>query len=150
MLLNPSRQALRSWSAILIGWLTAASLSAVTYAPGPNSAGTTAIVAFADDETVQLNSELTDWAHAVVIYSPGENVSQVFQTTTGALGPADFTGSYYAGSDTTVTLGDGGSITLSFATPILDTDGFDLVVFENGIPTTGVVGRGVEERPEKR
>ena len=143
MLLNPSRQALRSWSAILIGWLTAASLSAVTYAPGPNSAGTTAIVAFADDETIQPNSELTAWAHAVVIYSPGENVSQVFQTTPGALGPADFTGSYYAGSDTTVTLGDGGSITLSFATPILDTDGFDLVVFENGIPTTG--GRGFFE-----
>ena len=143
MLLNPSRQALRSWSAILIGWLTAASLSAVTYAPGPNSAGTTAIVAFADDETIQPNSELTAWAHAVVIYSPGENVSQVFQTTPGALGPADFTGSYYAGSDTTVTLGDGGSITLSFATPILDTDGFDLVVFENGITTTG--GRGFFE-----
>ena len=143
MLLNPSRQALRSWSAILIGWLTAASLSAVTYAPGPNSAGTTAIVAFADDETVQPNSELTAWAHAVDIYSPGENVSQVFQTTPGALGPADFTGSYYAGSDTTVTLGDGGSITLSFATPILDTDGFDLVVFENGITTTG--GRGFFE-----
>jgi hypothetical protein len=143
VLLNPSRQALRSWSAILIGWLATASLSAEPYAPGPNSAGTTAIVAFADDETVQPNSELTAWAHAVDIYSPGENVSQVFQTTPGALGPADFTGSYYAGSDTTVTLGDGGSITLSFATPILDTDGFDLVVFENGIPTTG--GRGFFE-----
>ena len=143
MLLNPSRQALRSWSAILIGWLTAASLSAVTYAPGPNSAGTTAIVAFADDETVQPNSELTAWAHAVDIYSPGEKVSEVFQTTPGALGPADFTGNYTAGSDTTVTLGDGGSITLSFATPILDTDGFDLVVFENGITTTG--GRGFFE-----
>ncbi len=134
---------LRSWSAILIGWLTAASLHAGPYAPGPKSEGTTSIDAFADDDMVQPNSELTAWAHTVVIYSPGENASHEFQTPLGSLGPADFTGSYYAGSDTTVTLGDGGSITLSFSAPIRDTDGFDLVIFENGISTTG--GRGFYE-----
>ena len=131
------------WSATLIGWLTAASLYAGPYAPDPISEGTTAIDAFADDDMVQPNSELIAWAHKVDIYSPGENVSQVFSTTLGALGPADFTGNYTAGSDTTVTLGDGGFITLSFANPIYDTDGFDLVVFENGIRTTA--GRGFFE-----
>lgn len=129
--------------AILAGWLVSAPLSAGPYAPGPLFDGTTAIDAFADDAMEKRNPELTAWAHAVVSYSPGENVSQVFQTPEGALGPTDFTGSYSAGSDTTITLGDGGSITLSFANPIYDTDGFDLVVFENGISTSA--GRGFFE-----
>jgi hypothetical protein len=118
-------------------------LQAGPFAPGPGSEGTTAIDLFEDDEMTQQNPELSAWASAIVTYSPGGNVSEVFQTPSAALGPADDTGFYQTGLETTVTLGDGGFITLTFATPIRDTDGFDLVVFENGIRTTA--GRGFFE-----
>lgn len=144
MSLNLSRrQALRSWSAILMGWLATASLSAEPYAPGPISAGTTAIDAYEDAEMTLPNPELVAWANAFLNYLPGPNVSQTFKTPEGALGPANDTGFHISNTTTIVTLGDGGSITLSFATPILDTDGFDLVVFENGVSTTA--GRGFFE-----
>lgn len=47
-----------------------------------------------------------------------------------ALGPAD-------GTLNVVSLGDGGSITLTFATPIANGPGADLAVFENGFDTGG-------------
>lgn len=118
-------------------------LQAGPFAPGPSTEGTTAIDLFADAAMTQQNPELVAWANAVVTYSPGGNVSSEFQTPLAALGPADDTGFYQTGVATIVTLGEGGFITLSFAAPIHDTDGFDLVVFENGIATTA--GRGFFE-----
>ena len=117
-------------------------LFAGPYSPSPESTGSVAIDAYEDAEMTLRNPELVAWANAFLNYLPGPNVSQTWQTPWGALGPSDDTG--YTGNTTTiVTLGDGGSITLSFATSILDTDGFDLVVFENGISTTA--GRGFFE-----
>lgn len=121
----------------------AAPLVAGPYSPGPESTGSVAIDAFEDADMTLRNPELVAWANAFINYLPGPNVSQTFKTPEGALGSADNTGTYTADATTIVTLGDGGSITLSFATPILDTDGFDLVVFENGISTTA--GRGFFE-----
>ena len=122
--------------------LAAAPLVAGPYSPGPESFGSVAIDAFEDADMTLENPELVAWANAFLNYLPGPNVSQTWQTPWGALGPSDDTG--YTGNTTTiVTLGDGGSITLSFANPILDTDGFDLVVFENGVSTTA--GRGFFE-----
>ena len=122
--------------------LAAAPLVAGPYSPGPESFGSVAIDAFEDADMTLENPELVAWANAFLNYLPGPNVSQTWQTPWGALGPSDDTG--YAGNTITiVTLGDGGSITLSFANPILDTDGFDLVVFENGVSTTA--GRGFFE-----
>ena len=127
---------------LLWGSLAAATLVAGPYSPGPESVGSVAIDAFEDADMTLRNPELVAWANAFLNYLPGPNVSQTWQTPWGALGPSDDTG--YAGNTITiVTLGDGGSITLSFATPILDTDGFDLVVFENGVSTTA--GRGFFE-----
>lgn len=59
---------------------------------------------------------------------------------TGALGPAD------AADDSlpVVSLGDAGSMTLTFAQPITNGPGFDLAVFENGIIEEGT-GRGFLE-----
>ena len=128
---------------LLLGSLAAATLAAGPYSPGPESAGSVAIDAFEDADMTLENPELVAWANAFINYLPGPNVSQTFKTPEGALGPADDTGTYTADATTIVTLGDGGSITLSFATPILDTDGFDLVVFENGVSTTA--GRGFFE-----
>ena len=127
---------------LLWGSLAAATLVAGPYSPGPELVGSVAIDAFEDADMTLENPELVAWANAFLNYLPGPNVSQTWQTPWGALGPSDDTG--YAGNTITiVTLGDGGSITLSFANPILDTDGFDLVVFENGVSTTP--GRGFFE-----
>lgn len=121
----------------------AAPLVAGPYSPSPESNGSVAIDAYEDAEMTLRNPELVAWANSFLNYLPGPNVSQTWQTPGGALGPADDTGFHNSNKTTIVTLGDGGSITLSFATPILDTDGFDLVVFENGISTTS--GRGFFE-----
>jgi len=120
----------------------AAPLVAGPYSPGPESVGSVAIDAYEDADMTLRNPELVAWAKTFLNYLPDPNVSQTWQTPWGALGPSDDKG--YAGNTTTiVTLGDGGSITLFFATPILDTDGFDLVIFENGVSTTP--GRGFFE-----
>ena len=121
----------------------AAPLVAGPYSPSPKSVGSVAIDAYEDEEMTLRNPELVAWANAFLNYLPGPNVSQTWQTPGGALGPTNDTGFHNSNTTTIVTLGDGGSITLSFATPILDTDGFDLVVFENGISTTA--GRGFFE-----
>lgn len=121
----------------------AAPLVAGPYSPGPESVGSVAIDAFEDADMILENPELVAWANAFINYLPGPNVSQTWQTPGGALGPANDTGFHNSNTTTIVTLGDGGSITLSFATPILNTDGFDLVVFENGVSTTA--GRGFFE-----
>ena len=124
---------------LLWGSLAAATLVAGPYSPGPESVGSVAVDAFEDADMTLENPELVAWANAFLNYLPGPNVSQTWQTPLGALGPSDDTG-YTVNTTTIVTLGDGGSITLSFARPILDTDGFDLVVFENGISTTASRG----------
>ena len=118
-------------------------LFAGPYSPSPESTGSVAIDAYEDAEMTLRNPELVAWANAFLNYLPGPNVSQTWQTPGGALGPTNDTGFHNSNTTTIVTLGDGGSITLSFATPILDTDGFDLVVFENGVTTTP--GRGFFE-----
>jgi hypothetical protein len=140
---NKRRWLRRTTFTLLAGWAAATGWPMGPFAPGPGAAGSTAIDLYADEEGTRLNPQLIAWANAVVSYSPGANVSQTFQTPLAALGPANDTGFYQAGVDTIVTLGDGGSITLSFAQPIRDTDGFDLVIFENGITTTA--GRGFFE-----
>jgi hypothetical protein len=56
------------------------------------------------------------------ISTPGSPLA-TFGTSANALGPSD---------NTVVSLGDGGSITLSFAAPIVNGPGPDFAVFENG------------------
>jgi hypothetical protein len=89
-----------------------------TYAPAPPDPTTTAVPY--DDARVVA------WATAVDDYSPGPGVTQTqYMMPSQALGPA--------GTNTlaVVTLGNGGSITLTFAAPITDGDGWDFAVYEN-------------------
>jgi hypothetical protein len=89
-----------------------------TYAPAPPDPTTTA-VAYDDPRIVA-------WAAGVDSYLPGPGVTQSqYMMPTEALGPA--------GTNTlaVVTLGNGGSITLTFAAPITDGDGWDFAVYEN-------------------
>ncbi|MEM6749046.1 MAG: dockerin type I domain-containing protein [Planctomycetota bacterium] len=65
------------------------------------------------------------WADSVVDYSPAAGVDGIWQTPNLALGPAVGT------SFDIVTLGDNGTITLGFDTPITNGPGFDFAVFEN-------------------
>ncbi len=66
---------------------------------------------------------IVGWATGHSEYTPGPNVSPSFQVPANAYGPVD---------SSLVVLGDHGTITLTFATPIADGEGYDLAVFENG------------------
>jgi hypothetical protein len=90
-----------------------------TYAPAPPDPATTAIPY--DDPRI------TGWASGVASYAPGTGVTDAqFSMPEQSLGPA--------GTDTleVVSLGNGGSITLTFDPPIADGDGWDFAVYENG------------------
>ena len=89
-----------------------------TYAPTPPDPATTA-VAYND-------ARIVNWATGVASYLPGTGVSDPkWMMPTQAFGPA--------GTDTTavVVLGNGGTITLTFASPITDGASWDFAVFEN-------------------
>jgi hypothetical protein len=89
-----------------------------TYAPAPPDPTTTA-VAYND-------ARIVNWATGVASYLPGTGVSDPkWMMPTQAFGPA--------GTDTTavVVLGNGGSITLTFASPLTDGASWDFAVFEN-------------------
>ncbi len=90
-----------------------------TYAPAPPDPTTTAV---AHDDP-----RIAGWASGVDSYLPGPGVTNtLFTMPSQALGPA--------GTDTlaVVSLGNGGSITLTFDAPITDGDGWDFAVYENG------------------
>ncbi len=89
-----------------------------TYAPAPPDPTTTA-VAYDDPRIV-------GWAAGCVSYLQGPGVTQAqYMMPSQAFGPA--------GTNTlaVVTLGNGGSITLTFDAPITDGDGWDFAVYEN-------------------
>jgi len=89
-----------------------------TYPPAPPDPTTTA-VAYNDPRVVA-------WAKDVASYLPGSGVSDPkWMMPSQAFGPA--------GTDTTavVVLGNGGTITLTFDTPITDGASWDFAVFEN-------------------
>ena len=83
------------------------------------------------DAINQASTDIVAWATGFVEpVDYGTDVDEMWRTPELALGPA--TGS---GTDI-VALGNGGSITLTFAPPITNGEGFDLTVFENSFSTT--------------
>lgn len=88
-----------------------------TYTGRPDLAGSTS------NAVAATSSAITRWATGVVEYQPGVDVNPGFQTPANAVGPY--------GTDVVV-LGNAGSITLGFETPISNGPGDDLAVFENG------------------
>ena len=100
-----------------------------SFAPAAGQAGSTAIannspsiVAWASgfQDLVRRPQDITNPGGALASFGTGNE----------ALGPASGV------STAVVSLGDGGSITLTFAQEIYDGPGFDLAVFENGITDT--------------
>jgi hypothetical protein len=73
---------------------------------------------------------IVGWATGVASVVFGEEVDEQWQDIHKALGPAEGT------SHGVVSLGEGGSITLTFDAPIVDGPGDDLAVFENSFSDT--------------
>lgn len=110
--------------------LIAASSSAFA---GPYTDGTTG--------TSATSSSILEWANKVANLTRGpvdievpNGATASFGTAANALGPADA----QISSGNVVSLGDGGSITVSFATPIANGPGADFSVFENGFASGGL------------
>lgn len=111
-------------------------LVAQSYAPAAGQPGSTAIH--------YDSSAIVSWATTCVVNRGFMNIENeslgyvTFGTESNAIGPA-------VGSTTTViSLGDGGTATLSFASTIINGPGADFVVFENGV-TDGFLELGFVE-----
>ncbi|MGH8596592.1 MAG: PEP-CTERM sorting domain-containing protein, partial [Gammaproteobacteria bacterium] len=87
------------------------------FAPAAGQAGSTAVS--------KTDPALTAWATGFVNYLPGSSVDAGFQTPSKALGPA------VGDSFDTVSLGNAGRITLTFAGTLFNGPGYDFAVFEN-------------------
>lgn len=94
------------------------------YVPG-GPTGELFPVAF-DDPTI------AGWATGFTTYLPGPGVASEFADARKALGP-----SQPRSSGDIVSLGRGGSITLTFDAPIVDGSGADFAVFENAFDVPG-------------
>lgn len=94
-----------------------------TYLPNANQPGAPVID--------KADPSIVGWATGYSDYTPGSGVNASFQTPNNAIGPV--------GSDLVV-LGDHGTITLTFSTPITNGAGADLAVYENGFAINGSTG----------
>ncbi len=93
------------------------------YAPAAGEAGSNAIA--------MNDPAIVAWATGIVDYTPGSNVSSIWQVTASALGPAQG-----VPAEGVLVLGRGGSVTLSFDRPIGNGPGYDFAIFENAIRTS--------------
>jgi hypothetical protein len=83
------------------------------------------------------DADVAGWATGYQDYQIGLNVDAVFQTPAKALGePGNSDGTEQGVIFDIVSLGTGGSITLSFSPPIANGAGFDFAVFENSFDDT--------------
>lgn len=95
--------------------------------PFPPAAGLPGSTAIAANDPA-----IAGWATAYSDYVIGDNVDLQFQTPNLALGPAgNSNGNNNGFVFDIVSLGENGSISLSFAEPITNGDGADFLVFEN-------------------
>jgi len=93
--------------------------SGFDFAPEVGEPGSTAVAM--DD------NRIVGWANAIESYSPGNKVDDEWKSPDEAVGPAEGT------PGNVVALGRGGQIVLHFDPPIVDGDGPDLAIFENGV-----------------
>lgn len=103
-------------------FLLAPAATAGPYAPAAGKAGSTAISM--DDPAI------IDWASGWVDYVPGENLASTWMNPQNAVGPAEGT------SFEVVSLGSGGSISLTFDPPLRNGSGWDFAIFENSFSDT--------------
>ncbi len=107
-------------------FMLAACLEAGPYAPAAGKPGSEAVAA--------SDPAIAAWAEDYTGYSPGEDLSDAWQNPEKALGPAEASESN-TGMDV-VSLGNGGSIVLTFGNGFGDGPGWDLAIFENSFSDT--------------
>jgi hypothetical protein len=99
------------------------------FAPPAGEAGSSAVPA--------TDPEIDGWATGYQNYVAGPEADATFRTPAKALGPAgNSNGNVEGFVFDIVSLGRGGSITLSFSPPMANGPGFDFAVFENAINDT--------------
>ena len=109
-----------SWCCFIVMFASAA--AAGPYAPAAGKAGSTA---------VSMNDPaFIDWASGWADYIPGDNLASTWTNPQKALGPAEGT------SFEVVSLGSGGSITMTFDPPLSNGLGWDFAIFENSFSDT--------------
>ncbi|PXY39942.1 secretion protein [Flavobacterium cheongpyeongense] len=107
--------------------LTSSLISAQSYAPAAGQTGTTAI---AKNSPVFIN-----WATGITVVRGPQDIAISNSPLATAGTPSDGMKGGTSGSSI-VSLGDGGSATLTFDTPITNGSGYDFAVFENGFSDT--------------
>lgn len=107
---------------------TSSLISAQSYAPAADQTGSTAIA--------KNSAVFIGWATGITVVRGPQDIAVPNSPLASTGTPADGMKGGTSGSGV-VCLGDGGSATLTFDTPIANGSGFDFAVFENGFKTDG-------------
>ncbi|MDR7211383.1 T9SS type A sorting domain-containing protein [Flavobacterium piscis] len=107
--------------------LTTSMISAQSYAPAAGQPGSTAIA--------KNSSVFIGWATGITVVRGPQNITNPTGPTATTGTPSDGMKGGISGNSV-VSLGDGGSATLTFDIPIANGPGFDFAVFENGFSDT--------------
>lgn len=105
--------------------LTSSIITAQSYAPPAGQAGSTAIA--------KSSSVFIGWATGITVVRGPQDIANPTGPLASSGNPNDALGGTSTG---VVSLGDGGSATVTFASPIANGSGFDFAVFENGFSDT--------------
>ncbi|EJL66377.1 T9SS type A sorting domain-containing protein [Flavobacterium sp. CF136] len=100
-------------------------ITAQSYAPPAGQAGSTAIA--------KSSSVFIGWATGITVVRGPQDIANPTGPLASSGNPNDALGGT---STSVVSLGDGGSATVTFASPIANGSGFDFAVFENGFSDT--------------
>lgn len=113
---------------LVLGLLVPSAVLAGLYAPAAGQQGSTAI--HMDDDAFVGWATGIDVARGPMDIANPSDGNASYGTPENALGPAEGT------STDVVSLGDGGSATLTFENPIVNGEGWDFAVFENSFSDT--------------
>ncbi|HRZ79033.1 MAG TPA: hypothetical protein P5044_03400 [bacterium] len=107
--------------------LDAASADRSKLDTGCNGFGWTEMVETVEESIGKDDAKITAWAAGFEEYKPGTDVDEEWQDAQKALGIAEGT------PEDVVSLGNGGSIMLTFEKAVTDGEGYDFAVFENSL-----------------
>lgn len=94
---------------------------------GCNGFGWTEMTDIVEKSVNRDDTNIAAWATGFEEYKPGKDVDEEWQDAQKALGKAEGT------SEDVVSLGNGGSIALTFEKAVTDGEGYDFAVFENSL-----------------
>lgn len=97
---------------------------------GCNGFGWTELIEIVEESIDSDDEKIVAWATGYESYVPGEDLIEDWKTPEKATGKAEGT------STDIVSLGNGGSIVLTFEKPVTDGEGADFAVFENSLSDT--------------